>query len=111
MRVAQAEVRDERHRLELIIDSVADPILVTDQEGDIVLMNEPAERLFKLTARRAKRAATRPGQRRAPDVVRLERADAAGEQRYRGEIQLTDPRRPAVAVEGSPARSCRSRAS
>src|SRR4029434_1899048 len=50
LRVAQAEVRDERHRLELIIDSVADPILVTDQEGDIVLMNEPAERLFNLRA-------------------------------------------------------------
>ena len=50
LRVAQAEVRDERHRLELIIDSVADPILVTDQEGDIVLMNEPAERLFNLPA-------------------------------------------------------------
>ena len=46
LRVAQAEVRDERHRLDLIIDSVADPILVTDQEGDIVLMNTPAERLF-----------------------------------------------------------------
>ena len=30
LRVAQAEVRDERHRLDLIIDSVADPILVTD---------------------------------------------------------------------------------
>ena len=33
LRIAQAEVRDERHRLDLIIDSVADPILVTDQEG------------------------------------------------------------------------------
>ena len=41
-------MRDERHRLDLIIDSVADPILVTDQEGDIVLMNEPAERLFNV---------------------------------------------------------------
>jgi PAS domain S-box-containing protein len=48
LRTAQAEVRDERHRLELIIDSVADPILVTDPEGDIVLMNVPAEKLFML---------------------------------------------------------------
>src|SRR5215210_1989587 len=52
LRLAQAEVRDERHRLDLIIDSVADPILVTDQEGDIVLMNEPAERLFTATSAR-----------------------------------------------------------
>jgi PAS domain S-box-containing protein len=92
LRVAQAEVRDERHRLELIIDSVADPILVTDQEGDIVLMNEPAERLFDL-----------PAQAR-DSVERHVRANGAhltsfvsnvltrtGEQRYRGEIQLTNP--------------------
>ncbi|HET7619464.1 MAG TPA: PAS domain-containing sensor histidine kinase [Vicinamibacterales bacterium] len=92
LRVAQAEVRDERHRLDLIIDSVADPILVTDQEGDIVLMNAPAERLFNA-----------PGEDDA--VHRRVRGNGAnltsfvsnvltrsGEQRYRGEIQLADPR-------------------
>ena len=92
LRLAQAEVRDERHRLDLIIDSVADPILVTDQEGDIVLMNEPAERLFT-----APKSAT-------DTELRHVRANGAhltsfvsnvltreGEQRYRGEIQLTDP--------------------
>ena len=97
LRVAQAEVRDERHRLELIIDSVADPILVTDQEGDIVLMNEPAERLFS-----EPRNADDPTQRR----VRANGAHLtsfvsnvltrSGEQRYRGEIQLSDP------VSGNP---------
>ena len=76
LRVAQAEVRDERHRLELIIDSVADPILVTDQEGDIVLMNAPAERLFNVPATADEDgAAAGQGQRRPPDLVRLERAD------------------------------------
>ncbi|MBA3884786.1 MAG: PAS domain S-box protein [Acidobacteria bacterium] len=92
LRVAQAEVRDERHRLELIIDSVADPILVTDPEGDIVLMNEPAERLFSLPPS-------------APDAQqRRVRANGAnltsfvsnvltrgGEQRHRGELALIDP--------------------
>jgi len=71
---------------------VADPILVTDQEGDIVLMNEPAERLFT-----APKSAI-------DSVMRHVRANGAhltsfvsnvltrgGEQRYRGEIQLTDP--------------------
>jgi signal transduction histidine kinase len=92
LRIAQAEVRDERHRLDLIIDSVADPILVTDQEGDIVLMNTPAERLFNA-----------PG---IDDEGKLRRVRAnganltsfvsnvltrSGEQRYRGEIQLADP--------------------
>ncbi|MGH9311537.1 MAG: ATP-binding protein [Vicinamibacterales bacterium] len=92
LRVAQAEVRDERHRLELIIDSVADPILVTNQEGDIVLMNEPAERLFDLPA---------PASDRVERHVRANGAHLtsfvsnvltrSGEQRYRGEIQLTNP--------------------
>jgi PAS domain S-box-containing protein len=92
LRIAQAEVRDERHRLDLIIDSVADPILVTDQEGDIVLMNTPAERLFNA-----------PGVEDEGTLRRV-RANGAnltsfvsnvltrsGEQRYRGEIQLGDP--------------------
>src|SRR5262249_42095060 len=46
IRVAEAKVRAERDRLDLIIDSVADPILVTDPGGAIIMMNEPAERLF-----------------------------------------------------------------
>ena len=79
LRVAQAEIRAERDRLDLIIDSVADPILVTDQEGDIVLMNTPAERLFNAPRiRRRVGAAQRSRQRRGPDIVRLERADAIG---------------------------------
>ena len=113
LRLAQAEVRDERHRLDLIIDSVADPILVTDQEGDIVLMNEPAERLFN------------GAEVRDESELRRVRANGAhltsfvsnvltrsGEQRYRGEIQLTDPvtGRPSP-VEGLAGQICRSRAS
>jgi len=46
IRVAEAEARSERDRLDLIIDSVADPILLTDPSGAIVMMNAPAERLF-----------------------------------------------------------------
>ena len=46
LKVAEADVRAERDRLDLIIDSVADPILVTDPSGKILLMNTPAERLF-----------------------------------------------------------------
>jgi PAS domain S-box-containing protein len=46
VRVAEAASRAERDRLNLIIDSVADPIIVTDQSGSTVLMNAPAEDLF-----------------------------------------------------------------
>jgi PAS domain S-box-containing protein len=105
LRLAQAEVRDERHRLDLIIDSVADPILVTDQEGDIVLMNEPAERLFNVPASEGEAAQRRV---RANGVNLTSFVSnvltAGGEQRYRGEIQLTEPttgrRSPAEGLAG-----------
>jgi len=48
MRVAEAQARAESDRLNLIIDSVADPIVVTDASGATSLMNEPAERLFTI---------------------------------------------------------------
>ena len=92
LRLAQAEVRDERHRLDLIIDSVADPILVTDQEGDIVLLNEPAERLFNLPAtasESAQRHVRSNGAHLTSFVSNV--LTRSGEQRYRGEIQLSDP--------------------
>lgn len=92
LRVAQAEVRDERHRLDLIIDSVADPILVTDQEGDIVLMNEPAERLFNAPASAgevAERRVRANGVNLTSFVSNV--LTRGGERRYRGELQLTDP--------------------
>ena len=113
LRVAQAEVRDERHRLELIIDSVADPILVTDQEGDIVLLNVPAERLFNVPAtadEEAQRRVRANGAHLTSFVSNV--LTTTGEQRYRGEIQLSDPVRAGrCRWKASPARSCRSRAS
>jgi len=46
LRHAKEELVTERHRLDLIIDSVADPIVVTNASGEVLLMNTPAERLF-----------------------------------------------------------------
>jgi PAS domain S-box-containing protein len=50
-RVRQAEVtvRGERDRLNLVLENVADPILVTDQRSNIILMNDQAEQLFQMT--------------------------------------------------------------
>lgn len=44
---AGEEARRERDRLNLILENVADPIVVTDPAGQIILMNQPAERLFQ----------------------------------------------------------------
>jgi PAS domain S-box-containing protein len=59
LRQAEAEARAERDRLDLVIDSVADPILVTDPGGNIVMMNAPAEHLFMVRAEAASEEAQR----------------------------------------------------
>jgi signal transduction histidine kinase len=92
LRAAEAEVRAERDRLNLLIDSVADPIIVTDQEGEISLMNNPAERLFTVV--------TGSGDE-APRIVRANDAhftsfvsgllSTGWETTRRGEIALIDP--------------------
>jgi PAS domain S-box-containing protein len=106
LRVAEANVRAERDRLDLIIDSVADPILVTDPNGAIVMMNAPAERLF-----------TVPADDAGADAQRLVQANDAhfssfvsnlffeGEAlRRSGSINLVDPRTgtslPVEAISG-----------
>src|SRR5665213_3789507 len=48
LRLAEVQARAESDRLNLIIDSVADPIVVTDADGATSLMNVRAERLFTL---------------------------------------------------------------
>jgi signal transduction histidine kinase len=92
LRVAEAESRAERDRLNVIIDSVADPILVTDDEGNISLMNAPAEKLFTVDpyggdgAERAVRAND------AHFSSFLSGLLSSGEETRRtGEIGLTDP--------------------
>jgi PAS domain S-box-containing protein len=45
-RVAEHDARRERDRLNIILENVSDPILVTDDHTNIVLMNPDADRLF-----------------------------------------------------------------
>jgi signal transduction histidine kinase len=105
LRIAEAEVRAERDRLDLIIDSVADPIVVTNATGNIVMMNAPADRFFT----EAKGAD-------AEEVLRVRANDAnftsfvsnvflgVSELRYRGGVSLVDPKTgagvPLEAVSG-----------
>jgi signal transduction histidine kinase len=44
---AEAEARRERDRLDLIIDNVGHPVVVTDARGDFILFNTRAEALFR----------------------------------------------------------------
>ena len=45
-RVAEHDARQERDRLNMILENVSDPILVTDEHSNIILMNSQADRLF-----------------------------------------------------------------
>ena len=47
VRLAEMKATSERDRLNLILENVADPILVTDERANIILMNDQAERLFQ----------------------------------------------------------------
>jgi PAS domain S-box-containing protein len=47
VRLAEIDAKRERDRLNLILENVADPILVTDDRADIILMNRQAEQLFE----------------------------------------------------------------
>src|SRR5205085_3192832 len=49
VRHAEMTVRGERDRLNLILENVADPILVTDERSNIILMNDQAEQLFQIS--------------------------------------------------------------
>src|SRR5262249_26367266 len=92
LRLVEAEVRGERHRLDLIIDSVADPILVTDANGDIVLMNEPAEKLFTPHGHTADAAQRRVRANEAHFSSFVASLLASGEDlRWRGEMTLVEP--------------------
>ena len=46
LHIAEAAARAERNRLDLIVDSVVDPIIVSDPTGDILMTNAPAEKFF-----------------------------------------------------------------
>ncbi|HEX6588966.1 MAG TPA: ATP-binding protein [Longimicrobiales bacterium] len=49
-RAAEHRARRERDQLDVILENVGDPILVTDDKSSIILMNKEAERLFVAAA-------------------------------------------------------------
>ena len=92
LRATEAEMRVERDRLNLIIDSVADPILVTDVGGAIIMMNDPAERLFAAPKGAKEEALLRVGSNDAHFSSFVSNLLFAGAtMRYRGDITLGEP--------------------
>jgi PAS domain S-box-containing protein len=104
LHLAQQEVRSERHRLDLVLDSVADPIVVTDAAGDIVIMNPPAERLFSLPLDGDEEVQRRVRANDAHFSSFVTNLFLTGNEVRRGEFNLVDPvdgsARPVEAVAG-----------
>src|SRR5207244_12314814 len=92
MRIAEALARAESDRLNLIIDSVADPIVVTDASGATSLMNEPAERLFTVPARASALEQRWVQANDAHFSSFIAGMLVSADQRRVGEIGLTDPK-------------------
>jgi signal transduction histidine kinase len=92
LRIAEAAARAERDRLDLIIDSVADPILVTDPSGALAMMNAPAERLFVVPEGAAEEKTRRVSANDAHFSSFVSNLFFAGEApRRQGGVGLVDP--------------------
>ena len=92
LRTAEVLARAESDRLNLIIDSVADPIVVTDTSGETSLMNDPAMRLFTIP-RRASALEERWVQANDAHFSSfIAGMLVSADQRRVGEIGLTDPK-------------------
>jgi PAS domain S-box-containing protein len=107
---AQVQMRTERNRLDLLVDSVGDPIIVTDPAGDILMTNSPAERFFT-----PDEASDKDAQRRVQANVAqfssfisglmLQSGTTGTQQRWRERLVITEPETgravPMEAVAGS----------
>jgi len=89
---AGEHARRERDRLNLILENVADPIVVTGVEGEIILMNQPATRLLSpRDGATGRRDATAALANEAKLNIFLSQFSLEPAPARRSEIQLVDP--------------------
>lgn len=92
LRATEREARSERHRLDRVLDSVPDPIILSDPAGGMVMMNGPAEKLFATHPDSGEAALRRLHSNNASFSSFLANLlDAEGRPRWRGQLGLVDP--------------------
>ncbi|GHG70089.1 hypothetical protein GCM10012319_14700 [Comamonas sp. KCTC 72670] len=92
LRATEREARSERHRLDRVLDSVPDPIILSDPAGGMVMMNGPAEKLFATHPDSGEAALRRLRSNNAGFSSFLANLlDAGGKPRWRGQLPLVDP--------------------
>jgi PAS domain S-box-containing protein len=105
LRVAETAIRAERDRLDLIIDAAADPIVVSDANGVITLMNTPAERLFTAAEYASPLEVQRVRANDAHLSSHVANVFLAPGARFRGQLGLVDARGgqpvPVEAISGT----------
>jgi signal transduction histidine kinase len=92
LRASEQEARSERLRLDLVLDSVPDPIILTDPAGGTVLMNDPAEHLFvssQDSGEAMRRRAHTNDAHLSSFLTHL--LSPGGSRRWRSELSLVDP--------------------
>jgi PAS domain S-box-containing protein len=91
LQTAEEEVRLERDRLDLILRNVPNPIIVVDNDNQIISMNPAAQRLFKPDSgtSRSTHTALANDARFTSFLAQLRLEPATSK---RGEVVLTDPR-------------------
>jgi PAS domain S-box-containing protein len=92
LRTAEIQARAESDRMNLIIDSVADPIVVTDASGETSMMNDPAERLFTIPTRASSLEQRWVQANDAHFSSFIAGMLVSADQRRVGEIGMTDPK-------------------
>ena len=88
---AGEDARRERDRLNLILGSVADPIVVTEAGGKMMLMNQPAERLLQSNVGASSQRSTVYLANDARLSSFLSQLGPEAAEAKHGEIQLEDP--------------------
>ncbi|HEV2845987.1 MAG TPA: ATP-binding protein [Thermoanaerobaculia bacterium] len=91
LRLAEAATRAERDRLDVILNSVLDPILVTDPVGNIVRMNPPAERMFTFRDHRDVEVERRVRANDAVFTSLVSNLYTGQNRRWRRKLSLLDP--------------------
>ena len=88
---AEAESRRERDRLDLIIENVGHPIVVTDSSGNYILLNRRAELLFQENDTSGSAAVTAVRTNAVKLTSFISTLASASETARQGEIELIDP--------------------
>ncbi|HEX5888100.1 MAG TPA: ATP-binding protein [Pyrinomonadaceae bacterium] len=88
---AEAESRRERDRLDLIIENVGHPIVVTDSSGNYILLNRRAELLFQENDTSGSAAVTAVRTNAVKLTSFISTLASAADTARQGEIELIDP--------------------